>query len=331
MYFESVRPELIYQALTYLKENNTLYSGIYINLGNMPNNLLSLSDDDSDQESENIDTQEEVENPLNLHRFNFQETLFIPNVLSSKDVNIAPGEGNQPTSMLNDEFCEDLDFPYLFPRGKFGYKVERDIKLSPSKYFNQCLLNYTQLFASDPDFIFFALSITQQLKLKSQINVPMKKVCSGNLTAGLLSQNFSESVKSFIVKDEAYHFMSTIKGTPAYWKKFLYEVLAMVKQLGLPTFFMTLSCADLHWNELISIIATLNKEKITEDDINNMDFFERCKYLNLNPVLLARHFQYRVEVFFKVIIADGPLGRVKYHAIRVEFQEEDLTCVHFYG
>ena len=92
MYFESVRPELIYQALTYLKENNTLYSGIYIDLGNMPNNLLSLSDDDSDQESENIDTQEEVENPLNLHRFNFQETLFIPNVLSSEEVNIAPSE-----------------------------------------------------------------------------------------------------------------------------------------------------------------------------------------------------------------------------------------------
>ena len=161
-----------------------------------------------------------MENPINLHRFNFQETLFIPNVLSSKEVNIAPGEGKQPTSMLSDEFCEDLDFPYLFPRSKFGYKVERDIKLSPSKYFNQCLLNYTQLFASDPDFMFFALSITQQLKLKSQISVPMKKVCSGNLTAGLLSQNFSESVKSFIVKDEAYHFMSTIKDTPAYFMKF---------------------------------------------------------------------------------------------------------------
>ena len=212
---------MIFQALTYLKENNTLYTDISINLGNMPNNLLSLSDDDSDQESENIDTQEEVENPLNLHRFNFQQTLFIPKMLSTEEVNIAPGEGKQPTSMLNDKFCEELAFPYLFPRDKFGYKFERDIKLSPSKYFNQRLLNYTQLFASDPDFIFFALSITQQLKLKSQINVPMKKVCSGNLTAGLLSQNFSESVKSFIVKDEAYHFMSTIKGTPAYWKKFL--------------------------------------------------------------------------------------------------------------
>ena len=175
VYFESVRPELIHQALTYLKENNALYSDISINLGNMPNNLLSLSDDDSDQESENIDTLEEVGSPLNLHRFNFQETLFIPNLLSSEEVNIAPGDGKQPTSMLNDEFCEELSFPYLFPRGKFRYKVERDTKLSPTKYFNQRLLNYTQLFASDPDFIFFALSITQQLKLQSQINVAIKR------------------------------------------------------------------------------------------------------------------------------------------------------------
>ena len=48
--------------------------------------------------------------------------------------------------------------------------------------------------------------------------------------------------------------MNNLKGTPAYWKRFLLEVLAMVKQLGLPTYFMTLSCADLRWNELVDII-----------------------------------------------------------------------------
>ena len=42
VYFESVQSELIHQALTYLKENNALYSDISINLGNMPNNLLSV-------------------------------------------------------------------------------------------------------------------------------------------------------------------------------------------------------------------------------------------------------------------------------------------------
>ena len=30
----------------------------------------------------------------------------------------------------------------------------RDVKLSPCRYFNQRLLNYTQKFASDPDYIF---------------------------------------------------------------------------------------------------------------------------------------------------------------------------------
>ena len=61
----------------------------------------------------------------------------------------------------------------------------------------------------------------------------------------MLSQSFAETVQSFVGKDEAYRFMNAIKGTPAYWKKFLYEVMAMVKQLGLPTVFITLSCADL--------------------------------------------------------------------------------------
>ena len=33
------------------------------------------------------------------------------------------------------------------------------------------------------------------------------------------------------------------------------------------------------------------------------------------------HFQYKVEVFFKEIILDGPFGKTKYYAILIEFQE----------
>ena len=59
-----------------------------------------------------------------------------------------------------------------------------------------------------------------------------------------------------------------------------------------------------------------------------MDFFRGCAYLNQNPVFLARHFQYRVEVLFKVIVIDGPLGKFKYHAIRIEFQVHGSTHVN---
>ena len=44
--------------------------------------------------------------------------------------------------------------------------------------------------------------------------------------------------------------MNGIKETPAYWKKFLFDVLAMVKQLGVPTLFMTFFTTDLRWIEL---------------------------------------------------------------------------------
>ena len=163
----------------------------------------------------------------------------------SEEISIAPGEGKQPTSMLSDDYCEELAFPYLFPARKFGYKPTRELKLSPVKYFNQRLLSYTQMFVSDSDYIFYALSVTQQLKFNSEIITALRKVCTGTVTAGMLPQSFAETVQSFVRKDEVYRFINTIKGTLAYWKKFLHEVLAMAKQLRLPTFFITLSCANL--------------------------------------------------------------------------------------
>ena len=170
------------------------------------------------------------------------------------------------------------------------------------------MLNYTQKFSSDSNYIFFAHSVMQKLNLSNQINIAMRKVTSSQVTAGMLSSNFNEKVKEFIASDQAFTFMNSIKGTPAFSKKFLFDVLAMVKQLGVPTFFMTLSSADLKWNELVSIINKLHKLDMSEEDIENLTYNDRCRLLNSNPVLVARHFQYWVEVFFKEIVADGPLG-----------------------
>ena len=119
------------------------------------------------------------------------------------------------------------------------------MQLSPSKYINQSLLNYTQKFSSDSDYIFFAQSVIEKLNLGNQTNTAMRKVTSNQLTACMLSRNFNEKIKEFIASDQAFTFKNSIKGTTAYWKKYLFDVLAMVKQLGVPTFLMRLSSADL--------------------------------------------------------------------------------------
>ena len=195
-----------------------------------------------------------VVNPLDVHRTVSNETIMMSkfpiDINNERTVSVAPGEGRKPLSIFEDENCEEMAFPHLIPTGKYGYKIEREIPLSPVKYFNQRLLNYTQNFASDSDYIFFANYVVQQTNLRSRINIAMKKVPGNNLTAGMFSQSYRETVANFIANDEAFSFMNGIKGTPAYWKIFLLKVLAMVKQLGAPTFFLTLSCADLRWPEL---------------------------------------------------------------------------------
>ena len=106
--------------------------------------------------------------------------------------------------------------------------------------------------------------------------------------------------------------MNSVKRTPAYWKNNLHQDFAMVKQVGSPTFFLTFSCADLRWNELVSIIFKLNRLDISDEKVDEMLYHERCDTLNKNPVLVARHFQYGVEMFFKLIVLNGSLGKTQY-------------------
>ena len=61
----------------------------------------------------------------------------------------------------------------------------------------------------------------------------------------MVKNNFKGTIKKFVASYNEFSFMNSVNGTPAYWKQFLYDVLDMVKQLGIPTYFLT--CADLRW------------------------------------------------------------------------------------
>ena len=76
---------------------------------------------------------------------------------------------------MMDKNCEELAFPVLFPKGQFGYTLEREMKLSPVKYFNARLLHYSGRFATNPEYIFFAQFIIEQRKVSDSINVALKK------------------------------------------------------------------------------------------------------------------------------------------------------------
>ena len=133
-----------------------------------------------------------------------------------------------------------------------------------------------------------------------------------------------------VCQDQAYLFLRQIPDMPPYWQKFMFEVIAMVKQLGIPTWFMTLLCPDLRWPELFLIVARTQGRNITKEDIETLSYVERCQMLNANPVVMAKHFQHRVETFFREVLLSqsNPIGKVMYYALRIEFQMRGSPHLH---
>ena len=69
---------------------------------------------------------------------------------------LAPYQDKGTRHILFDKRCEELAFPKTFFRGKFAYTFPREHNLTPTRYFNQRLLNFPQTSASNSDYIFFA-------------------------------------------------------------------------------------------------------------------------------------------------------------------------------
>ena len=166
------------------------------------------------------------------------------------------------------------------------------------------------------------MHVLQNLSMQEQINFAMRKISTPALKAGFFNNtNFMEAIREYVKNDQVFTFMNSIKRTPAYWKKFKSEVLAMVKQLGAPTFFLALSCEGLRWDKLIKIMQKLNKADKVDVDMSDLSNHEKCSMLNNNAVIVARYFQYRVEGFLNLLLLTGLLeNQILRHKSRVSSQ-----------
>ena len=118
----------------------------------------------------------------------------------------------------------------------------------------------------------------KNLSMQEQINVAMRRISTPASKTGFFNNtSFMEAIQEYVENDRVFTFMNSITGTLACWKKFKSKVLAMVKQLGVPIFFLTLSCAELRWDELIKIKEKLNKADKVDADMSDLSNHERVK------------------------------------------------------
>ena len=129
IYFEPVCPNVICQALNYLKTHRIFYEDISISEGLPSKEMINFLSTDKHQDitesiHKNVISNEteygSVEDPLSMPRTGLNEVALvseIPSIINDENVIIAKEEKKKPVSILNDEQA----FPYFLSKGKFGY------------------------------------------------------------------------------------------------------------------------------------------------------------------------------------------------------------------
>ena len=104
-------------------------------------------------------------------------------------------------------------------------------------------LNYLLLNISMLDFYIIVEDFLQILNTYSlhnlyfsdSINIALKKIQGQSITPSQIKSDVNK-LRSLVCQEQACLFLRQIPGTPPYWQMFMYEVIAMVKQLGIPTY-----------------------------------------------------------------------------------------------
>lgn len=97
------------------------------------------------------------------------------------------------------------------------------------------------------------------------------------------------------------------------------------------TFFITLSSAETKWPELLRALK-MTVDGIPDADVSNMDFREKSRLIQKDPVTCARYFNKRFQELLKswTKTNEGPFGtyKLKDYFYRIEFQHRGSPHVH---
>ena len=149
-----------------------------------------------------------------------------------------------------------------------------------------------------------------------------------SIAAGLLHNPIA--LQQLVRNEQAYKFLRNVRGSPTYWQDELYNVLAVLRSLSIPTWFLTLSAADLHWPEMIQAVCLQYGKRLSRNEVLQMSIAEQFNLLQQIPVTGVCMFQHRVESFFSQYILGSfqPLENVTDYAIKIKFQMRGSPHAH---
>jgi hypothetical protein len=205
---------------------------------------------------------------------------------------------------------EEFAWYNLFPYGINGLTETRPVYITPLDYFQQRVLGDDLRFQSK-EYLFYALSMKEFHNVKSMISTCAKKI---------------EGQHGKV--EDVHLIMQNLRGSAAYWRSALNNLIAQIRCLGPPTYFVTFSCNDLNWKDMRK--ALLYADGRANENTEDLSINDVQKLIEKHPVTVARQFTIRFNALKKFMKNNHSIfgGRVEDFWYRVEMQNRGSPHIH---
>ncbi|KAJ5171639.1 hypothetical protein N7492_004232 [Penicillium capsulatum] len=215
-----------------------------------------------------------------------------------------------------------LAFPTLFPYGEAEFLQQRERKVEYSDYIRHLIKHELGAFAQHPRFRYVAFNTILRRQAGSKAGFFVRGRDIPDLDE--LRAAFQEDTpEARALLRSVTTLANSLRGTGAYWSDRRRDLYAYIKNLGAAHFFLTLSAADLHWDDLMRWMPNY-------DDWRAADSATRIRLaranLRDNPLIAAYWFHHRYRVFQETVL-DPKFGVTDYWS-RYEWQGRGSTHNH---
>lgn len=296
--------------------------------------LINNEESALDENASNVNddwTEEEAEIPAGVTDTLLTSPDFVDDSERECILSLAPAEGNRPLSIFRDEYSEELAYPGIFLGQQRPDHKQRMVKVHYSDICKSELRMLDRRAAVNVENIFYKAKKLQIKTLLGKSQVALRKCHSSgkSLKAGDLKQD--GGLQKLVHHDEGYKLLRALRGSPPYFEKAKRDLFAMIRQLGTATLFCSFSSAETHWIHLLRILGHLvNHKKYSDDELKNLNWEEKCRLIQNDPVTCTRHFDYQVNTFIRhFLLSKGePLGPISDWFYRVEYQQRGSPHIH---
>ena len=187
-------------------------------------------------------------------------------------------------------------------------------------------------FRNDSAYLFFLLLVKEMIQLKRCKTTYFRQATR---LPNLSKQDVLTLDKSNLSRyNRTYQVFKNMRGTSMYYEESKKNLMSILRQNGCPSLFLTLSCAEFDWPDLLKeIVETVERRKVSKEYVENMPQSEKNRIISEDVVQSTVHFQKRIEKLFKIMQSDFFDGSTEaYHVssyfYRIEFQQRGAPHVH---